>query len=91
MDICLHHVAKRVIHHTVAFERSFPSKRRGDDGDIEVTKTILCTSMSRMQVTLVFHLQMRRRECLTQQHFDARDTFDGHGRTFLNGLTVTLL
>ena len=69
---------------------SLVGKCSGNDRNVVVPLAILGTGVSRMQVTLVLDQQVRWRERVPQDRLDSSESVFIHGRTFLNGLTVTL-
>jgi len=79
MDVGFHQLAKCFINHTVAGKCGSSLKRFRHDSDVIVPATILRTSVSCVQVTLVLHQQFLRRERLDQPFLDLSDAILVHG------------
>ena len=91
VNIGFHHHAQCVVDHAVARQRHFARESFGHDRHVEMAAPILGTGMTCVQMTLVLYQQMLGRECLNEKRFDPGDPIGAHGRTLLNGFTITSL
>lgn len=62
MDISLHHLAKRVIHHSVTLQFAAAFKGISNNIDRKVSFAISSTSMSLMLLTIVADMKFLRRK-----------------------------
>ena len=58
VNIGFHERAKGIVNHAMACQRPCPGEGFGDDRHVEVTTSVLGTSMSGMQVALVLDQEM---------------------------------
>ncbi len=71
----------------MARQWGLPGERAADDFHAEMTATVPGASVSGVQMTVVVHYQMRRRERALQRGADTRHA--AHGKTLRNGRTCT--
>ena len=89
MNPAAHQVARSFVNQAMAGQGIFAGKCMGNDVDL-IVPTVAGTGMASMQMRLVINrevLGLQGRQALAQQI----DGIGAHaGRTFLNGLTLTL-
>ena len=90
VDVSFHHALQRSEHQAVASEGLQAFKMLGHNMDAEVSLAIARARMSYMEMTLIDHLQLQRREFLLQLRLDLRKACVAHGKTCLKGFTITL-
>ena len=90
MDIGLQHFRQGIMNHAMPLDPAFARKCGRSNLNFEMAFPVLRTGVAGMQVALVLHQQVTRVECRAQKLVDPRASLLSHGRTSLNGLTVTL-
>lgn len=86
MNVALHQRAEGIIHHAVATHRRLAAEPLGDDRDPEMASAFPGASVPGVQVALVNNIEPQRIQGC-QSLPDGLDPV--HGRTRLNGRTVT--
>lgn len=81
--------AERIINHLMSLYPAYVRKFVRHDCHGKVPLAIPCTGVPRMQVALIFNLQLFRRETGFQRLTYSRLTRFSQGNTFLNGFTTT--
>lgn len=89
MDVGFQKITQRIINHSVPLHAVGVRETVGNDVNIEMPFTIPCPGVSFMQVTLVLDPQLLRPERLYQPLPDQVLALCTHGRTGLNGFTLT--
>ena len=90
MNVGCHELSQCRVDHPVAVDPTTASKGIGNDDHFEVSTAILGSLVTGMQVTLVFDKQLVGCESVGQNCLYHGGPLAGHGKTRLNGLTVTL-
>ena len=89
VNFCLHHRPQGRVNKPVALDSASLGECVGDDRHLEMAQTVAGASVSFVQVTLIFHLQVGRRKRGLESVPNLLYTVRAHGSTNLNGLTVT--
>lgn len=91
VNIRVHHRIQCCKDHAVPFNGSTTLKSLGNNGHVEVPTAGLGAFMTGVQMALIFHQELYRREHVRKPFLYRRDPWAAHGNTRLNGLTDTFL
>mgnify|MGYP005749121649 FL=1 len=88
MNILLHHVAKRVVDHTLSQHSAAALESGRYDKNPVVTAPVTCSSMAGVQGAVVLDVEDVRIEAVGKDFPDPGDRPGAHGSVFRNGRTV---
>jgi hypothetical protein len=90
VDVSLKHLRKDLVHHSMALYPATARKGRCNDLNFKMSLAIPRACVTGMQVALVLDQQVCGGKRNLESLVDSLSTLVAHGKTSLNGLTVTL-
>lgn len=89
MNICLHEVAERFVHHAMSFQRVRPGEPLRHDPHVKVTSTIPSAGMPDVLPAFVRDLELVRRKGRFESRSNGGNSVAVHGSVCRTGLIST--
>lgn len=89
MNVCLHEIVERFIHHAMPFQRARAGEPLRHNPHVEVSSTVPSTGMPNVQVTFVRDLELLRGKRRFEARSDGGNSFAVHGSVCKTGLIST--